>query len=536
MRKPPRYFNLQRPKLRLSWNKHNVYNLARMVGRDKSSVDRMTFFQMKWDAKARTRGYHGEHITEKKWKRMFNHRLLSAVDLPPRYLAENDGSEQSAGRGSGLSTNAISADNYSTTRKFSENVHVTHGSQRPSKKRGDPELMLAKQHSSMTPYMQMAYAPLERRLDMAVFRAMFASSVRQARQFIIHGAVEVNGKKFVHPSYQLNPGDMFQVDVDKVLFATGKQADQRPEHENAKNKSEKSKRSSHLRKVRREETFKAWKAAKESGNEEAVEKRPKNPLDEVQREMESLEANPKFSEGKREVKQVNAILSRISQLKERAGEDRKLDRVGLELAKDIKSRIAQLLGGLPEETRFEDMIEDFRMMLANRDTLLSEVFEDLQISAAETGETAASPVAPAAKTEPVESAAEVSPNQDRRVEKAAAGLTKEQAERLRATLLDDATKLTNEEMRNLARIIREQEENPYDETKPYKTPWEPRPFMSAFAFIPRYLEVNPNICAAVYLRHPVARKGMAEVPTPFSYLTNQLAHNWYLQRGPRMRN
>lgn len=47
----------------------------------------------------------------------------------------------------------------------------------------------------MTPYMQMTFAPLERRLDTAVFRALFASSVRQARQFIIHGAVKVNGKK-----------------------------------------------------------------------------------------------------------------------------------------------------------------------------------------------------------------------------------------------------------------------------------------------------------------------------------------------------
>lgn len=47
----------------------------------------------------------------------------------------------------------------------------------------------------MTPYMQMTFAPLERRLDTAVFRALFASSVRQARQFVIHGAVKVNGKK-----------------------------------------------------------------------------------------------------------------------------------------------------------------------------------------------------------------------------------------------------------------------------------------------------------------------------------------------------
>lgn len=43
--------------------------------------------------------------------------------------------------------------------------------------------------------MNMTYAPIERRLDMAVWRAMFASSARQARQFVIHGMVKVNGKK-----------------------------------------------------------------------------------------------------------------------------------------------------------------------------------------------------------------------------------------------------------------------------------------------------------------------------------------------------
>lgn len=43
--------------------------------------------------------------------------------------------------------------------------------------------------------MNMVYAELERRLDTAVFRAMFASSARQAREFVIHGYVKVNGKK-----------------------------------------------------------------------------------------------------------------------------------------------------------------------------------------------------------------------------------------------------------------------------------------------------------------------------------------------------
>jgi ribosomal protein S4 len=66
--------------------------------------------------------------------------------------------------------------------------------------------------------------------------------------------------------------------------------------------------------------------------------------------------------------------------------------------------------------------------------------------------------------------------------------------------------------------------------KGYLTPWLPRNWMSAFAFIPRYLEVNQNVCSAVYLRHPVARPGVAEVPSPFSSEMGLLAYQWYLRR------
>lgn len=90
--------------------------------------------------------------------------------------------------------------------------------------------------------------------------------------------------------------------------------------------------------------------------------------------------------------------------------------------------------------------------------------------------------------------------------------------------------LTKEEDKQLQEAIARARENPIDESKPYATPWKPRPYMSAFAFIPRYLEVNHNICSAVYLRHPVARPGMTEVPTPFQTPTYQLAFNWYLRR------
>lgn len=91
-------------------------------------------------------------------------------------------------------------------------------------------------------------------------------------------------------------------------------------------------------------------------------------------------------------------------------------------------------------------------------------------------------------------------------------------------------KLSDVEEKQLQKAIARARENPIDESKPYATPWRPRPYMSAFAFIPRYLEVNHNICSAVYLRHPVARPGMSEVPSPFNEGTQQLAFNWYLRR------
>ena len=87
-----------------------------------------------------------------------------------RYLAQHDGSEQAAGRGSGLNR-AMGAEEKSQPK---------------------------------TPYMHMVYGPIERRLDTAIWRALFASSVRQARQFVTHGGVKVNGKKVSFPSIKLD--------------------------------------------------------------------------------------------------------------------------------------------------------------------------------------------------------------------------------------------------------------------------------------------------------------------------------------------
>jgi small subunit ribosomal protein S4 len=52
---------------------------------------------------------------------------------------------------------------------------------------------------------------LELRLDNVVFRAGFSASRNQARQFVRHGHVNVNGKRVTIPSYQLRKGDVVEL-------------------------------------------------------------------------------------------------------------------------------------------------------------------------------------------------------------------------------------------------------------------------------------------------------------------------------------
>ena len=49
---------------------------------------------------------------------------------------------------------------------------------------------------------------LECRLDNIVYRLGLASSIRQARQMVLHGHILVNGKKVDRPSFGLNVGDV----------------------------------------------------------------------------------------------------------------------------------------------------------------------------------------------------------------------------------------------------------------------------------------------------------------------------------------
>lgn len=55
---------------------------------------------------------------------------------------------------------------------------------------------------------------LESRLDTVVYRAGFAITQNQARQFVTHGHVLINGKKVSIPSYDVKPGMKISLDPE----------------------------------------------------------------------------------------------------------------------------------------------------------------------------------------------------------------------------------------------------------------------------------------------------------------------------------
>ncbi|KAK7611620.1 hypothetical protein BKA81DRAFT_294589 [Phyllosticta paracitricarpa] len=408
-------------KVRADWSKENLYNLARMP------LTRVagTFFQQKWAAKARTRAFHGEQINEGQWERMFSKTIPAVAPMDVFKLARSDGSEEAAGRGSG------------------EDLE-------------DPSVI----DKTMTPYMQMVWHPIERRLDNAVWRALFSSSARQARQFVVHGWVKVNGKTMKHPGYMLNAGDMFQVDPDRVLYATGARKDQHKYHK---------------------DMFEITVPKKSSNTED----KPADP------ESATSEAEAKTDEEKQ--------LSPEEQEKLDEQNREKMTKEVKEKLKSLQARVDHLMNNTEDlsPARKQDLRgfrQVLRKMMSRAKGLNTFSTDDLE--------------------EKLESVA-------RRLAKPPKRPSSEEFAEQR--IADYEESLLQEALAKLR-------ENPFDRSKAYLTPWRPRPYMSPFAFIPPYLEVNQNVCAAVFLRPPVARPGMAEVPTPFPYDTNQLAFNWYLQR------
>ncbi|KAJ5745236.1 hypothetical protein N7520_010418 [Penicillium odoratum] len=428
---------LSKGKIRQSWSKYNLYNLQRF--RSPGTANR-TFFQQKWTAKALARAYHGEQVREGQWKRMFSKRIRSVFPMNTADLAMDDGSKASAGRGSGLQ---------------SEGKPVS---------------------SRLVPYTQMAFAPLERRLDVAIFRALFASSARQARQFVIHGAVTVNGQKMRHPSYLLNPGDLFQVDPERVMFATG------------------------APKTKFERREARQLKQKDSENEEA------------NAETET-ETKPETEEKQEKESTKDTLKALMAQAKTIMSTDKDV----------LPAKRKQELRGFQKAVRRVLSRSETSTILT--DSLESQ-FSELTLMLKATRAEKKSKDNKKSKDQPAKEETTVVPKESEEAGNKLSEAFQKAAEGGEI----DASELSDEEFDVLRRALTQMRDNPIDHSKPYATPWRPREYMSAFAFIPRYLEVNQNICAAVYLRHPVARPGSAEVPTPFGESVSTPAYGWYLRR------
>ncbi len=63
---------------------------------------------------------------------------------------------------------------------------------------------------------------LEERLDNVIYRLLFMTSRQEARQFVHHGNVSVNGKWVDVPSFQVKPGDVIEVRKKESIEKRGK--------------------------------------------------------------------------------------------------------------------------------------------------------------------------------------------------------------------------------------------------------------------------------------------------------------------------
>ena len=288
----------------------------------------------------------------------------------------------------------------------------------------------------------------------------------------------------IYPGYQLNPGDMFQVDPDRVMFATGTTKNQEGYFKRRRSWQRKSK------------SRRAARAAAKEGESEEED----GSKDGEEASTETADAVENDGADAKKKKDPDAYIPRESEAS---------------VLKDRRKTIKGLLDSA------KSILEDPRDRLSAHRKRDWRVFSRLaRATLSRAGYDSAATTTTDLETRFAALKSELTPSM-----RAKAPTAQEEEHHREYEARMEAEEQTLREA--LARAY----ENPVDNAKPYATPWKPRPYMSAFAFIPRYLEVNQNVCAAVYLRHPVARPGLAEVPTPFNLEASQLAFNWYLRRG-----
>lgn len=288
----------------------------------------------------------------------------------------------------------------------------------------------------------------------------------------------------IYPGYLLNPGDLFQVEPDRVMFATGKAKD--PGTGKVKSQAGESGESDSQAEAQaveeKEPEESAAEQTKSSDEENAPEEDPRETLKSLLTQAKGLLSSvPDKVPGKRK-QDVRAFQRAVKRTLSKS-------KTSTILTDSLEAQFLELKNILKVPDQLPEKSQDKSKEEADQEKKQEEVNKD-----------------PNASSDTAESSAST----DR--------------------VKFDMDSLTDSDIRALHRAMSLLRDNPIDPAKPYATPWSPRDFMSAFAFIPRYLEVNQNICAAVYLRHPVARPGLAEVPSPYNESTQGEAFAWYLRR------
>lgn len=502
--------SLTRGRIRASFNKYNLFNLYK---KGKIDFRTKTLYQQKFHAKQETRAYHGEHLTEGRFNTLFSSKLNSVAQL--------DASLRKSGG---------SADN-----KLKE-----------------------------TPYILQTYATLEKRLEFALFRAMFASSIRQARQFILHGNVFVNGIKMRHPGYPLKPGDIFHVKQDKVLEALGAK---KPSLEE----------SLKIDKIQIEEWNQYVKDAKENPKKAWDEKMAK-----FKNKNASYEDKKEFNEF---IQQYHSNLEKEEHRELESSTNKNLLNQILKLHYNkLKDTQSELNNSEKEQNITPLTLKDIQQ-LVNKDTTdklahnLMKSYQDLIKS----GLIRWDKISPLIKDKE---------NGDYE------NILREYSEKLcslpkgfRETLSDNEKSLIRSANKTLAEVANKyslqlstyyrqlindvnSENIPYDPkwvdqlefhpevdfdklkenerkemkaiqlpwqkghtygrkdiSKPYFTPWKPRQFLAPFAILPNHLEISFKTCSAIYLRDPIARPGQSEVISPFALNVHERAYMFYVRKG-----
>ena len=339
----------------------------------------------------------------------------------------------------------------------------------------------------------------------------------------------------VHPGYLLNPGDMFQVEPERVMYATGANKDAIKYRRMAGPRARNSLRPQWLedidvefdsegRLVNKRATSNTQRQSPSSSKASDAEDKESGAKIASQAEAPPL-PSPKTALRVLQQRALSLLSDPLKSVSARRKQDLRA------FKRTLRSTLS-ILGKAPEPAA---KVDDLRSQL---DAIIAKIEADAtggsEFGSRDSGSSDTSSIVPESKVG--------NDNNDgaaAQTQASASASINHYKKPNKSNKIDDSYDIRSAyrnpddpdgpvlTLREALDAIRE---NPPDKLKPYATPWRPRDYMSAFAYIPRYLEVNQRICSAVYLRHPVARPGLAEVPTPFHPETSQLAFTWYLRR------